>query len=135
LSKVVVILSIRKYTMSKQLSKTFLTEQKKVIEEEQKKLLLQIETLKKEDPFADPDHASDNAAVDTDVREQVGHDTVEAEIKDATKRLGELKAAYEFLKKGKYGVCERCNKDIPQTRLKLVPEARYCIECKKALSK
>jgi RNA polymerase-binding transcription factor DksA len=43
--------------------------------------------------------------------------------------------AMELLKKGRYGVCMRCNKDIPQARLKLVPEARYCIECKKALSK
>jgi len=121
--------------MSKKLSKIFLTTQKNIMEEEQKKLLLQIEVLKEEDPFTDPGHASDNAAVDTDVREQVGHDTVEAEIKDTTKRLEDLKMAMELLKKGRYGVCMRCNKDIPQARLKLVPEARYCIECKKALSK
>lgn len=105
------------------------------MEEEQKKLLAQIEVLKTEDPFSDPTHADDNAAVDTDVREQVGHDTIEAEIKDANKRLEELKIVAESLKKGKYGVCERCNKDIPQARLELVPEARYCIDCKKALSK
>ncbi|MFH0773401.1 MAG: TraR/DksA C4-type zinc finger protein [bacterium] len=121
--------------MSKQLSNTFLTKQKNIIEEEQKKLQLLIVNLKEEDPFSDPDHASDNAAVDTDVREQVGHDTVEAEIKDATKRMEELKVAFDLLKKGKYGVCERCNKDIPQARLELVPEARYCIDCKKALSR
>lgn len=121
--------------MSKKLSKTFLANQKNVIEEEQKKLLLQIEVLKEEDPFSDPGHVTDNAAVDTDVREQVGHDTVEAEIKDANKRMEELKLALELLKKGKYGVCERCNNDIPQERLELVPEARYCIDCKKALSK
>jgi RNA polymerase-binding transcription factor DksA len=121
--------------MGNKLSKTFLAKQKAVIEEEQKKLLLQIEKLKEEDPFSDPTHADDNAAVDTDVREQVGHDTVEAEIKDATKRLEELKFAAELMKKGKYGVCERCNKNIPQARLELVPEAHYCIECKKALSK
>jgi len=106
-----------------------------VIEVEQQKLILQIENLKKEDPFADPGHATDNAAVDTDVREQVGHDTVEAEIKDAKKRLEELKIASDFIKKGKYGICERCSANIPQARLELVPEARYCIECKKALSK
>jgi len=121
--------------MSNKLSKTFLTKQKTIIEEEQKKLTLLIENLKTEDPFSDPSHASDNAAVDTDVREQVGHDTVEAEIKDSTKRLGDLKLAAELMKKGRYGTCERCNKDIPQARLELVPEARYCIECKKALSK
>lgn len=120
--------------MSKQLSKTFLANQKTVIEEEQKKITLQIQNLKSEDPFLDPDHVSDNAAVDTDVREQVGHDTIEAEIKDSQKRLVELSLALETLKKGTYGVCQRCNKDIPQARLELVPEAKYCIECKKALS-
>lgn len=105
-----------------------------MIEEEQKKITLQIQNLKSEDPFLDPDHVSDNAAVDTDVREQVGHDTIEAEIKDSQKRLVELSLALETLKKGTYGVCQRCNKDIPQARLELVPEAKYCIECKKALS-
>jgi hypothetical protein len=35
--------------MSRQLSKTFLAKQKSTIEEEQKKLTLQIEDLKKED--------------------------------------------------------------------------------------
>ena len=55
--------------MSKKLSKTFIKNQKTLIEDEQNKLRLQIETLKKDDPFSDPDHASDNAAVDTDVRE------------------------------------------------------------------
>jgi RNA polymerase-binding transcription factor DksA len=121
--------------MQNKLSKTFLAKQKIVIEEEQKKLVLQIETLKTEDPFSDPSHADDNAAIDTDVREQVGHDTIEAEIKDANKRLTELKLAAELMKKGRYGTCERCNTGIPQARLELVPEARYCIECKKALSK
>lgn len=100
-----------------------------------KKVKNQIESLKEGDPFSDPDHASDNAAVDTDVREQVGHDTVEAEVKDAEKRLKDLTIALELIKKGTYGTCERCNADIPQARLELVPEARYCIECRKALSK
>ena len=121
--------------MSKQLSKTFLAKQKNTIEEEQKKLTQQIANLKTEDPFSDPTHADDNAAVDTDVREQVGHDTIEAEIKDSQKRLVELGAALEAMKKGTYGVCQRCNNDIPLARLELVPEAKYCIDCKKALSK
>ena len=65
-----------------------MADQKKRLEEERRKNLNQIEVLKKDDPFADPGHTSDNAAVDTDVREQVGHDTIEAEIKDMKKRVG-----------------------------------------------
>jgi len=121
--------------MSKAVSKSFLASQKKKIEEEQVNIIKQIENLKKEDPFADPDHASDNAAVDTDVREQVGHDTVEAEIKDFEKRQQDLKAALVRIQKGRYGVCEKCNNVIPSVRMKLVPEARYCIECEKKIRK
>ncbi len=126
-------LKITYLNMSKSLPKTFVTSQKKLIEEEQKKILLQIENLKKDDPFSDPDHASDNAAVDTDVREQVGHDTVEAEIRDLQKRLVDLKNAYLRIQKGRYGVCEKCNNIIPQVRMELVPEARYCIDCEKKM--
>ena len=121
--------------MSKNVSKAFVISQKKLIEEEQKKILLQIDGLKKDDPFADPDHVSDNAAVDTDVREQVGHETVEAEIKDLQKRYEELKDASVRISKNRYGVCEKCNSVIPIMRLELVPEARYCIECERKMKK
>lgn len=119
--------------MSKNISKSFLEKQKKKIEEEQVKIVKQIEILKEEDPFADPEHASDNAAVDTDVREQVGHETVEAEIKDLEKRLQGLKEALVRIKKGRYGVCEKCNNVIPLVRIELVPEAHYCVECEKKM--
>ena len=117
--------------MSKGVSKAFIVKQKKKIEEEQKKIILQIEQLKKDDPFSDPDHASDNAAIDTDVREQVGHETVEAEIKE----LQDLKVATTRIQKGRYGVCEKCNEVIPLVRMELVPEARFCIACEKKMHK
>lgn len=110
-------------------------EQRKKLEAERKKNLNQIELLKKDDPFADPDHASDNAAVDTDVREQVGHDTIEAEIKDMQKRVGEIDNALKKINKNQYGHCERCKKPILQARLKLIPEASFCIDCEKRLRK
>lgn len=95
----------------------------------------QIEELKKSDPFADPDHATDNAAVDTDVREQVGHDTIEAEIKDLQRRLQDIEIAVQKIQKRKYGMCERCGKEIPLPRLKILPEARYDIACEQKLRK
>ena len=105
------------------------------MEEERRKNLNQIEVLKKDDPFADPGHASDNAAVDTDVREQVGHDTIEAEIKDMQKRVGEIDNALRKINKNLYGYCERCKKQILEARLKLIPEASFCIDCEKRLRK
>lgn len=115
------------------LSADILKKQKKILEEERQTLTKQIAALKKDDPFADPEHASDNAAVDTDVREQVGHDTIEAEVKDLEKKLADVDLALEKIEKGKYGVCERCGKEIPAARLAILPEARYCIDCEQAL--
>lgn len=91
--------------------------------------------MKKDDPFADPDHASDNAAVDTDVREQTGHDTIEAEIKDLEKRLFDIDNALKKIYKTGYGICEKCKKPIPKARLNLIPEAQYCIDCERKLRK
>lgn len=102
---------------------------------EKEKSLRQIEELKKDDPFTDPEHASDNAAVDTDVREQIGHDTIEAEIKDLERRVREIDVALRKISKNQYGICDRCGKSIPQARLRLIPEAGYDIDCEKKLRK
>lgn len=111
----------------------------KELEGKLKDLLLQIpkqiEDLKKDDPFSDPDHASDNAAVDTDVREQVGHDTIEAEIKDLQKKLDDVHHALNKMSKGKYGLCEKCGKPILKARLMILPEARYCVADEQKLRK
>ncbi len=114
---------------------TIIIEQKKRLEEEKKKILHQINKLKKEDPFADPDHVTDNAAVDTDVREQLGHEAIEAQIKDVERRLNDIDLTISRINKGRYGYCEKCSEAIPLARLKLIPEARYCIPCERKLRK
>ena len=121
--------------MDTRFSKKFILEQKEKLLAEKQKSLAQIEELKKDDPFSDPDHASDNAAVDTDVREQVGHDTIEAQIKDLGKRVVEIDAALKKVSRGQYGKCERCGETIPQARLQLIPEAANCLDCEKRLRK
>jgi DnaK suppressor protein len=45
-------------------------------------------------------------------------------------KLKEINSALERVKKGKYGKCEKCKKDIPLARLKAYPEARACLKCK-----
>jgi len=42
--------------------------------------------------------------------------------KDENKKWGE---------KAKYGICEKCGKDIPDDRLTIYPEARICAVCDK----
>lgn len=105
------------------------------LEKEKERLENQIEELKKEDPFLDPEHVSDNAAIDTDVREQVGHENIEAQVKNLEKKLQLIDQAIKNIKKDKYGICERCHQTIPQKRLELIPEALYCVDCEKKLRK
>jgi len=121
--------------MANQVTKKLQKKLAEVLHKEVKKLQKHIEELKKSDPFADPDHASDNAAVDTDVREQVGHDTIEAEVKDLQKKLTDINLALSKMAKGKYGICERCGNPIPLPRLKILPEARFDVECEQKLRK
>ena len=66
----------------------------------------------------------------------VGTDNFEHEftlglIENEEEELREIDAAIERLDKGTFGLCETCQKPIPKSRLKIVPFARLCIECKK----
>src|SRR3989338_744731 len=90
---------------------------------EDKKTQEIIQKLKASDPFNDPDHVNDNAAVDTDIREQLGHDTIEAEIKSYEKRLELIHGALRKMDKGTYGLCEHSKEPIGLARLELIPGA------------
>jgi len=45
-------------------------------------------------------------------------------------RLKNINLALEKIEKGKYGICENCGEEIPIERLKVHPEARFCLKCK-----
>lgn len=46
-------------------------------------------------------------------------------------RLKEINLALEKIKKGAYGKCENCGKEIKEERLKIYPAARLCLNCEK----
>ncbi len=105
-----------------------LNEEKKLAED-------RIKSLRASDPFADPEYASDNAAVDTDVREQESHLRIMAEIDSLELRIKDINESIERAEKGVYGVCKRCNMKIPPKRLELLPESIYCVACESELTK
>lgn len=45
-------------------------------------------------------------------------------------RLKNVNLALDKIKKGIYGKCEKCGKEIPEERLKVYPEARFCLNCR-----
>ena len=66
----------------------------------------------------------------------VGTDNFEHEftlglIENEEDELREIDEALARLDKGTYGTCESCEKHIPKSRLKIIPYARLCIECKR----
>ena len=66
----------------------------------------------------------------------VGTDNYEHEftlglIQNEEEELREIDAALERLEKGEFGICDVCEKPIPKGRLKVIPYARLCIECKR----
>ncbi|MDR2069872.1 MAG: TraR/DksA family transcriptional regulator [Treponema sp.] len=48
------------------------------------------------------------------------------------KRLKLIDSALTRIQQGKYGLCVKCGKRIPQDRLDAIPYALMCIECKNA---
>lgn len=114
--------------MATHLTEEFIQKQKNKLEQDLESTKKEIQMLKEDDPFADPDHANDNAAVDSDVREETGHMNIEAQVKEMERRLEDINLALKKIEKGTYGICEKTNKPIPQARLELVPEARFAID-------
>ena len=49
--------------------------------------------------------------------------------------LQRVESALKRISEGCYGECERCRKGISKGRLKAMPWAIYCIECKEAMEK
>ncbi len=45
-------------------------------------------------------------------------------------RLWQVNLALDKIRQGKYGICEKCGKEISQERLRAVPETKTCNICK-----
>ena len=47
----------------------------------------------------------------------------------------DIDTALERIESGQYGVCMRCEEEIPRRRLEVRPFSRYCIDCKTDVEK
>ena len=50
-------------------------------------------------------------------------------------KLFAINEALEKLKEGSYGICEECGEKIGQGRLKVMPLAKYCVNCQSKIEK
>jgi RNA polymerase-binding protein DksA len=54
----------------------------------------------------------------------------QAALLAATRRaLEQITGALRRIAEGTYGVCQRCDRDIPAERLEILPHARLCVPC------
>ncbi|MDR2552798.1 MAG: TraR/DksA family transcriptional regulator [Treponema sp.] len=74
----------------------------------------------------DPKDLADVASDDIDRK------MIEALGSQELKRLKLIDSALTRIEQGKYGLCIKCGKRIPQDRLEAIPYALMCIECKSA---
>ncbi len=118
-----------------QFPKDILDEIKKHIEEEKKRIQENLDSLKAQDPFSDPDRLNDNAASDTEANEETSHDRVEAIEKELRRNLQDIEDALTRIKLGKYGTCQNCGKMIDTDRLAVKPTALFCVSCEKRQEK
>ncbi|MDR3145537.1 MAG: TraR/DksA family transcriptional regulator [Treponema sp.] len=72
----------------------------------------------------DPKDLADIASDDIDRK------MIEAIGSQELKRLKLIDSALTRIQQGKYGLCMKCGKRIPQDRLEAIPYALLCIECK-----
>jgi RNA polymerase-binding protein DksA len=74
----------------------------------------------------DPKDVADIASDDIDRK------MIEALGAQELKRLKLIDSALTRIQQGKYGLCVKCGKRIPQDRLEAIPYALMCIDCKTA---
>ncbi|GHV92307.1 RNA polymerase-binding transcription factor DksA [Spirochaetia bacterium] len=74
----------------------------------------------------DPKDLADIASDDIDRK------MIEAIGSAELKRLKLIDSALTRIQQGRYGLCIKCGKHIPQDRLEAIPYALMCIECKTA---
>lgn len=106
----------------------YLSERLQVLEKKKK-------DVEKSDPFMDKGRLDDNAAIDADAAEQVGHMQASAIRQTLDRSIIQVRKALSRIKFGKYGVCERCGKMIDTDRLMVMPETTLCVSCEKKREK
>lgn len=73
--------------------------------------------------------ATINDTID-DASEEITLKKLEAVNRIASTRLKAIDAALTRIREGKYGYCLRCGKKIPEERLRALPFAVLCMDCK-----
>lgn len=108
---------------------------KQKLEKEKEKIREQLKTFAREDKKPKGDWDTRYPKFDSGKLEEEADEVGEYERLLSIEynfelRLKNIERALEKIKKGKYGICEKCDKNISTKRLKVCPEARICRKCR-----
>ncbi|HLF95281.1 MAG TPA: TraR/DksA C4-type zinc finger protein [Planctomycetota bacterium] len=117
------------------LSKGELAEFKVLLQARRKIIQGDVKTLEDEGCKKGTDAAGDLSTLPMHLAD-LGTDSFEQDItlglmENESDELHEIEEALDRIKDGSFGLCESCKKKIPKERLKAIPYARLCVNCKK----
>lgn len=116
------------------LSRAELNEFKALLQVRKKILQGDVSTLEGEAMKKGSDAAGDLSTLPLHLAD-MGTDSFEQDMslglmETETDEIREIEEAFERIKDGSFGLCETCKKRIPKERLKAIPYARLCVNCK-----
>lgn len=107
-----------------------LTNIKNLLLRRQREVADNLKEVEKDDPTKDVILAeSSEPGTESWIAE--GHAKAMAVAHQLKEVTGNIKTALLKIRKGNYGVCERCSKPIEHPRLLAIPTAKYCLSCSK----
>lgn len=118
----------------KPLSKKELAEFRKILVAERDRLTEELETIEEHLPEVEQVSMDTTGGYDEDLAD-VASDAFEREkgfaIENSVQELlNQVEEALSRMEEGTYGLCEVCGQPIHPDRLRALPYARLCIECK-----
>ena len=78
----------------------------------------------------------ENAAEEFDrLQQQLNREVAIRNLDRESRLLKDVQAALGRLEEGTFGVCLRCEEEIPEKRLKALPWAAYCVACQEVVDR
>lgn len=111
------------------ISKETIEKAKNILTKKKEKIVQEKLLLESQDPYMQPGRAEHNAELEDDAQEDREHDEISAQKEALEDSRKQVDVALTKIKKGTYGVCESCGKEIDPARLKAIPEATMCLNC------
>ncbi len=115
------------------MNRDFIKNREKELLAQKKKLETELKKIAKKDKKKEDYHAffpeygfkeDENAAEITEYQENLSLE------KNLENLLSNINKSLAKIKKGTYGICEKCGQEIDKSRLEVFPAANLCLNCK-----